>query len=325
MTNPETIVGEIYDAWRAQDLEWPASYLPDDFCHIIHIPQDIHPLGGTCRGKAAAIARLGVIADDFEFLQFDTSGLIVHADQAGAEIPIRYRHRETGTALETTIVNFWTFEDGWPIKLAEYHDIERIQAFSKHIAEVLPGPRTPGLQAETGRGRSTAGLFRAKIERGRESEGIRGTFGGKMAESISAILEDYYDAWRAQDLDWLATYLPSDFRHTMHIPHAIYTDGGTLQGKAHVMERWRRYVPLCEFLRYDFSAFLVGKDIAAVEISLAYRHRETGVTLKTTKANIWVFEAGWPIGMTEYYDLTGVEALTRSLGLHGGSRQMARA
>jgi len=42
-----------------------------------------------------------------------------------------------------------------------------------------------------------------------------------MPEAISSMLEDFYDAWRAQDLDWLATYLPSDFRHTMHIPHAI--------------------------------------------------------------------------------------------------------
>jgi hypothetical protein len=52
MTNPETIVGEIYDAWRAQDLDWLVSYLSDDFCHIIHIPQET----GTCRGKAASIA-----------------------------------------------------------------------------------------------------------------------------------------------------------------------------------------------------------------------------------------------------------------------------
>ena len=51
---------------------------------------------------------------------------------------------------------------------------------------------------------------------------------GKMSEAISAILEDYYDAWRVQDLDWLATYLPSDFCHTMHIPHAIYTDAGAV-------------------------------------------------------------------------------------------------
>lgn len=142
MTKPETIISEIYDAWRAQDLEWLASYLPDDFCHTIHIPHDIHPLGGVCRGKSASIARLGVIADDFEFLQFDTSSLIVQDDKAGVEIPVRYRHRETGTALETTIANFWTFEDGWPIRLTEYHDIERIQAFSRHLVEVLPGRQT---------------------------------------------------------------------------------------------------------------------------------------------------------------------------------------
>jgi ketosteroid isomerase-like protein len=139
MTKPETIVCEIYDAWRAQDLEWLASYLPDDFCHIIYIPQDIHFLGGACRGKAASIARLGVIADDFEILQFDTSRLIANEDHAGVEIPVRYRHRETSVPLETTIANFWKFEDGWPTKLTEYHDIERIQAFSKHLTEIFPG------------------------------------------------------------------------------------------------------------------------------------------------------------------------------------------
>jgi len=96
-------------------------------------------LGGACRGKAASIARLGVIADDFEILQFDTSGLITNEDHAGVEIPVRYRHRETSVPLETTIANFWTFEDGWPNKLTEYHDIERIQAFSKHLTKIFPG------------------------------------------------------------------------------------------------------------------------------------------------------------------------------------------
>ncbi len=144
-----------------------------------------------------------------------------------------------------------------------------------------------------------------------------------MPEATASLLKDYYDAWRAQDLDWLATYLPDDFGHTMFIPHAIYTEGGELDGKRRVMERWRRYVPQCEFLRYDLSTFLVSKDRAAVEISFEYRHRKTGVLLKTTKANLWVFEAGWPVRMAEYYDLTGVEALTRSLGLAGDRRLMS--
>jgi len=64
--------------------------------------------------------------------QFDTSRLIANEDHAGVEMPVRYRHRETSVPLETTIANFWTFEDGWPTKRTEYHDIERIQAFSKH-------------------------------------------------------------------------------------------------------------------------------------------------------------------------------------------------
>lgn len=134
MTRPETIVCEIYDAWRAQDMEWLASYLPDDFCHVIHIPTEIHPLGGTSRGKAASIARLGVIADDFEILHFDTSGLMVQQAHAGVEIPVRYRHRETDIDLETTIANFWTFEDGWPVRLSEYHNLIRIQEFKQSVA-----------------------------------------------------------------------------------------------------------------------------------------------------------------------------------------------
>jgi hypothetical protein len=36
--------------------------------------------------------------------------------------------------IETVIVNFWTFEDGWPVKLAEYHDIGRVKAFSASVA-----------------------------------------------------------------------------------------------------------------------------------------------------------------------------------------------
>lgn len=138
MTKTETIIADIYDAWRAQDLEWLASYLPDDFTHMIYIPAEVHPLGGLCRGKAAALERLGLIAHQFDFLRFDTSGLMIQKNRAGLEIPIHYRHRETGMQLETIIVNFWTFEDGWPVRLAEYHDVGRIQAFSADLAALTP-------------------------------------------------------------------------------------------------------------------------------------------------------------------------------------------
>ncbi len=134
MTKTETVISDIYDAWRSQDLDRLATYLPDDFSHVVYIPTEVHPLGGLCSGKKAALARLGLIAAEFDFLRFDTSDLMIHEERAGVEIPIRYRHRQTGVVLETKIANFWTFEEGWPVKLSEYHDIARIQAFTANVA-----------------------------------------------------------------------------------------------------------------------------------------------------------------------------------------------
>ncbi|MGH6736162.1 MAG: nuclear transport factor 2 family protein [Methyloceanibacter sp.] len=134
----ETILNDIYDAWRAQDIEWLGTYLPTDFCHMVHVPTEIHPLGGLRRGKTAALQRWATVAQEFDLLRFETSDLMLQHNRAGLEIPSHYRHKATGLQIETTIVNFWTFEDGWPVKLTEYYDIERVQAFTAKLAALTP-------------------------------------------------------------------------------------------------------------------------------------------------------------------------------------------
>jgi hypothetical protein len=62
MTKTETVISDIYDAWRSQDLDRFATYLPNDFSHVVYIPTEVHPLGGVCNGKQAVLARLGLIA-----------------------------------------------------------------------------------------------------------------------------------------------------------------------------------------------------------------------------------------------------------------------
>jgi ketosteroid isomerase-like protein len=119
-------------------LEWLASYLPDDFCHVVHIPTEIHPLGGPCHGKKATLERLRLITVEFDILRFDTSDLMMERNRAAVEIPVHYRHRATGVPLESVFVNFWTIEENWPVRLTEYHDIGRIQAFVKTVAAVTP-------------------------------------------------------------------------------------------------------------------------------------------------------------------------------------------
>jgi ketosteroid isomerase-like protein len=128
------ILQDIYDAWRAQDLDWLASYLPNDFGHIINVPACIGPTAGSCRGKKAVIERWGAVMNDFEFLVFDTSGLMVERNRAAAEIPFRYRHRASGKLFEMTKATFWTLEDGWPVRLTEYYDLAYIQSFKMSLA-----------------------------------------------------------------------------------------------------------------------------------------------------------------------------------------------
>ncbi|MGA8434597.1 MAG: nuclear transport factor 2 family protein, partial [Methyloceanibacter sp.] len=122
----------------AQNLDWLGSYLPDDFCHVIDIPVELHPLGGTRRGKKEALARLQLIVAQFHFDEIDTSDLLIERNRAAVEVPIRYRHRETGAPFESTKSNFWTLEDGWPVKLTEYHAIARVQAFVSAVAGAHP-------------------------------------------------------------------------------------------------------------------------------------------------------------------------------------------
>ena len=124
------ILVDIYDAWRAQNLDWMATYLPDDFCHVIHIPADLHPLGGTRHRQEGCDRALAAHRGAIRFRGvFDTSDLLIERNRAAVEVPIHYRHRESGAPFESTKANFWTLEDGWPMKLTEYHDIARVQAF----------------------------------------------------------------------------------------------------------------------------------------------------------------------------------------------------
>jgi ketosteroid isomerase-like protein len=133
------ILGDIYDAWRAQDLDWLASYLPDDFCHVMHIPPGVYPLGGARCGKKVALERWGLILERYDIVGFDTSDLMIEKNRAAVEIPMHYRHRGTGAPLETIKANFWTFEEGWPVRLTEYYDVAHLQSYF--------GPVVPHAQA----------------------------------------------------------------------------------------------------------------------------------------------------------------------------------
>ncbi len=129
MAKPAEVLTDIYDAWRTEDLDWFATYLPDDFSHFINIPVAMHPLGGLRQGKHAVLERLSQIFQQFHTKRLETGPVALHANEVAIEVRTRCQHLESGAWLETTKSNLWTLEAGWPVRLYEYYDIDRFRAF----------------------------------------------------------------------------------------------------------------------------------------------------------------------------------------------------
>ena len=132
----QALLTDIYDAWRAQDLDLLATYLPDDFSHFMNIPPEMHPLGWARHGKAAALERLGQIFEQFENEHLETGPIVLNTNSATVEVQKRCRHRVSGEVLDMTKTDLWTLEDGWPVKLFEHYDLDHFRAFMQS----LPNP-----------------------------------------------------------------------------------------------------------------------------------------------------------------------------------------
>ena len=135
----QALLDDIYDAWRAHDLDLLATYLPDDFSHFINIPTEMHPLGEVRHGKAAVLERLGLIFQQFDTKSLETGPIAPSTHGVAVEVLTHCRHRASGASLDTTKSNLWTLEDGWPVKLFEHYDLDRFKAFM----EAVEGSITP--------------------------------------------------------------------------------------------------------------------------------------------------------------------------------------
>jgi hypothetical protein len=131
LTPAKTNLVDIYDAWRDHDLDRLASYLPSDFAHHINIPPEMIEVGGMRLGKAAALERLRQIFDSFDTQAIEPGP--IHIDHIGASLDVESHclHRRSRSWLHTTKKHVWLMEDGWPVSLSEFYDLNQFEAFMK--------------------------------------------------------------------------------------------------------------------------------------------------------------------------------------------------
>jgi len=134
-----------------------------------------------------------------------------------------------------------------------------------------------------------------------------------VPKSATDTLVDIYDAWQINDFDWLASYLPADFDHSMNIPTDLFELSGLRQGKTDSLDRLRKILESYETRQLCVGDLIVGPDTATVDITTKCTDRASGAWLHTTKTHIWQLEDGWPVALAEFYDLTQVAAFITSL------------
>jgi ketosteroid isomerase-like protein len=134
----QALLTDIYDAWRTQNLDLLATYLPDDFSHFINVPTDLHPLGEVRHGKVAVLERLELIFQQFDVDHLEASHFAVNNTSATVDVHKRCRHRESGAVLDLIRSDLWTLEEGWPVKLFEHYDLDRFRAFMKSAQAAMP-------------------------------------------------------------------------------------------------------------------------------------------------------------------------------------------
>jgi len=121
-------------------------------------------------------------------------------------------------------------------------------------------------------------------------------------------LIDIYDAWHESDFDWLGSYLPADFRHSMNIPTEKLALSGTRQGKGATLDRLREIFQAYDTRHFEVGKLIVKEDRASVDVTTRCTLRGTAACLHTTKTHIWQLEDGWPVQLSEFYDLAEFDA-----------------
>ncbi|MEC9368337.1 MAG: nuclear transport factor 2 family protein [Pseudomonadota bacterium] len=131
------VVLQVYDAWRQKKLDLLPPLLDESFCLHIHIPTSVHPLGGPCHGRKAAMERLESIIGQFDFVSYQIDPLIAVPGRAATQAHLHYVHRETGEHFNSTLGHFWTLRGGLVVRLDEYHDMGDILTFSEKVVALI--------------------------------------------------------------------------------------------------------------------------------------------------------------------------------------------
>jgi len=114
------VVTDLYAAYSRRDFDRVADLIHDDVDWIIYGPMQVFPFAGHRQGKAAVLAALGGIAQEYTLERYEPQIMIVDADRAAVMSDVAFKQRSTGRTVTMQLANFLRFRDGRLIEFREF-------------------------------------------------------------------------------------------------------------------------------------------------------------------------------------------------------------
>lgn len=126
---------ELWHAWAQRDRRAVLALCHEHMVFEIFVPEHVLPFGGVTTGKASISDRLQTVLDQFDTLRYAGTVHGIDGDTVHGVVDYCFRHRATGEALEGQMRHVAVVRDGLIVDLKEYHDLNRITAFMRLVAE----------------------------------------------------------------------------------------------------------------------------------------------------------------------------------------------
>lgn len=131
------VVEAAYASWAARDLEATLSCVSHDVAFAIHLPPEVAPYFGIQQGRDELGARLQMILDDFDFLEYKPIQITSHGISFHSQVRFHYRHKMTGLEYDGSMRHVWRVKGDRIVRWEEFHDIERVRVYFRLLAQAI--------------------------------------------------------------------------------------------------------------------------------------------------------------------------------------------
>lgn len=127
-TGAEVII-VFNERWGSGDIDGTLDLLDEDCIYTLHISEDLLPVGGETRGKAAIGAALRQLRRDYHYMMYHGFNQVSDGDIVRQQVHFMYRHRASGEVLRGTFRIHFVVSNGRITRAEEYHDRAMVEAF----------------------------------------------------------------------------------------------------------------------------------------------------------------------------------------------------